>query len=386
MRAPALVGQLRRPGTWTPEATGIALVVAALLVLGLVMSFSASIVGAAEGGDPFGVFQRQLVWAAVGIPAFVAAALLPHRTWRALSWVLLLGGIAGLVAVLIPGVGVTQGGSTRWLAVGPFIVQPSELAKLATLLWLADVLARKRRLAGADLDVRHLLVPAIPLLLLEAGLLLLEPDLGTALLIALIVVLVLVVEGLPAGTLAALLTGGAGLTAVAAVMAPYRFARITAWWEPEADPLGGGYQLLQSLYALGSGGWFGLGLGSSRGKWNFVPNPETDFIFAIIGEELGLVGAMLVLVLFAALLVIGLRVARRAPDRFGRTVAFAITGWIAGQALLNVGAVTGLVPITGVTLPLVSVGGSSLVSTLLALGILTTVARQGSDGDRRETA
>jgi cell division protein FtsW len=163
---------------------------------------------------------------------------------------------------------------------------------------------------------------------------------------------------------------------VLAAVAPYRVARVTGWLHPEADPLGTGYQLIQSRLALGSGGVFGVGLGSSRGKWNFIPNPETDFIFAIVGEELGLIGASFVLALFAALLYLGLRVAYAARDPFGRTVAFGVTAWIVGQALINVGTVTGLLPITGVTLPLVSVGGSSLVSTLVALGILTSIARQ----------
>jgi len=162
---------------------------------------------------------------------------------------------------------------------------------------------------------------------------------------------------------------------LAIIGAGYRMARIEGWLHPEADPLGSGYQLLQSLYALGSGGWFGLGLGSSRGKWDFIPNPETDFIFAIIGEELGLVGGLVVLGLFTALLAVGLRIARGAPDTFGRIVAAGVTAWLVGQALLNIGTVTGLLPITGVTLPLVSVGGSSLVSTLLAIGILISIAR-----------
>jgi cell division protein FtsW len=358
----------------------LAVIVLVLVVVGLTMSFSASFVDAAEGGDPFGVFRRQLLWAVVGVPLFFLVAALDDRAWRRASWLLLAAALAGLVLVLVPGMGITQGGSTRWLGLGPLVVQPAEVAKLATLLWLADVYTRKRE-HGIDLDRRrsHLLVPALPLLGVLAVLVMLEPDLGTTLLLALIVTLVLWAEGLAIRTLAALGVVGGVLAAAAAVLEPYRFARISGWLNPGADPLETGYQLLQSLYALGSGGWFGLGLGSSRGKWNFVPNPESDFIFAIIGEELGLVGAAAVLALFAGLLVVGLRVARRVPDRFGRVVAVGVSGWIAGQALVNVGAVTGLLPITGVTLPLVSVGGSSLVSTLVALGILVATARSTSD-------
>ena len=367
-------------GPWRSEATVLTLLVAALLLLGLLMSFSASFVDGALAGDPFAIFRRQVVWALVGLPVFAVAASLHHRVWRRLSWALLAIALVGLVAVLLPGVGLERFGSTRWIGFGPFVLQPSEIAKLATLLWLADVMTRKRELYGDGMDLKHLLVPALPLLGIEAVLILAEPDLGTTILIGLTVGLVLWVEGIPLRLVAGLGAVAGILVAGAAVLAPYRMARITGWLDPEADPLGNGYQLLQSLFALGSGGWFGLGLGSSRGKWNYIPNPETDFIFAIIGEELGLVGALVVLALFAALLVIGMRIARRAEDRFGRIVAFAVTAAVVGQALINVGTVTGLLPITGVTLPLVSVGGSSLVLTLLSLGILVSIARRTDDG------
>lgn len=375
-RAPIWLRRLaaRGAGTWTREATVVTLIVTALTVIGLVMSFSASFVDAAETGDPFDVFQRQLVWAAMGAVAFTVAANLPHRLWRGLSWPLMAVALTGLVLVLTP-VGVERFGSQRWLAVGPVTVQPSELAKLATLLWIAEVLCRKRRPDGRPLTTAHLVIPALPLLVVEAGLVLAEPDLGTGLLLAGIVTLILVVEGLPWPHLAAGLGVGVGGVALFTVMADYRVQRLTGWLHPEQVPDSAGFQLLQSLYALGSGGWFGVGLGSSRGKWNFIPNPETDFIFAILGEELGLVGALLVLGLFAALLAVGVRIARGASDPFGQIVAFAVTGWLVGQALLNVGTVTGLLPVTGVPLPLVSVGGSSLVTTLLALGILVSIAR-----------
>ncbi len=365
-----------RPGAWSTTATRITAVVLCLTVFGLVMSFSASIVASAVAGDPFAIFRRQVLWALLGLLGFGAAANLHHRVWRRAGWWLLGGALLGLVLVLVPGIGREVDGSVRWIDLGPVAIQPSEIAKLATLLWLADVFARKREL-GVDVagDTRHILVPALPLFLFQALLLLMEPDLGTTLLIAGITFLVLWIEGAPMR----LLVSGGLVVAVggvaAALAAPYRFRRVLGWWRPEDDPLGTGFQLLQSLYALGSGGLFGLGLGSSRGKWNFIPNPETDFIFAIIGEELGLVGAAGVLLLFLTLLLLGLGVARRVADPFARTVAFGITAWIVGQALINVGAVTGLLPITGVTLPLVSVGGSSLVSTLVALGILVSIAR-----------
>ncbi len=376
----AVGGRLRalferhRAGPWSRDATVLTTLTAALLLVGLVMSFSASIVDAAESGDPFGVFRRQLVWAAIGIPTFVLAASLDHRIWRRLSWLLLGAALVLLVLVLTPA-GLSRFGSARWVGFGPLVIQPAELAKLATLLWLADVFERKRD-KGTDLqDITHLLVPALPLLFVEAGLILLEPDLGTTIIIGIIVGLVLWIEGLPMrwfGIGAAL--GGMAVTALA-LGASYRAARISGWLDPEADPMGAGFQLLQAKFAMADGGLFGLGLGASRGKWNWIPNPETDFIFSIIGEELGLVGALAVLALFAGVLFVGMRIAQHAPDRFGRTVAFGLTAWFVGQALINIGTVTGLLPITGVTLPLVSVGGSSLVSALVGLGILVSISR-----------
>ncbi len=370
-----------RSGPWGNDATAVAVVAGLLLLMGLVMSFSASVVDAAEDGDPFGILRRQLAWAAIGVPAFLLVAAIDHRVWRRLSWVMLAAALVGLVLVLVPGLGLERGGSTRWIGLGPFVVQPSELAKLASLLWLADVHERKRPRDGAPFEVNHLLVPALPLLAIMGVLVIAEPDLGTTVVLAIIVGLVLYIEGLPL-RLFGLVAGVGALMAVAlSFTAAYRIDRITGWLHPEADPSGTGFQLLQSLYALGSGGWFGVGLGSSRGKWNFVPNPETDFVFAIIGEELGLVGAMVVLVLFTALLVFGLRIARRATGGFGRTVAFGITAWLVAQATINIATVVGLLPITGMTLPLVSAGGSSLVSSLVALGILVAIGR---DADAHE--
>ncbi len=365
-----------RAGAWSSDATGITVVTVLLVMLGLLMSFSASFVDAAEAGNPFGVFVRQAIWVSIGLVGFVLAANLDPRVWRRLGWPLMAMSLAMLVLVLIDGIGLQRYGSTRWLGAGPLVFQPSELAKLATLLWIADVLERKRPKDGSLHSTDHLLLPALPVFAVLAFLVLRQPDLGTTILLGLIVGAILWVEGLRTRLVAGLVGVGLAAVVVLAVVAPYRLARVTSWLDPTADPLGGGFQLIQSRYALGSGGIFGVGLGSSRGKWNFLPNPETDFIFAIIGEELGMIGAAAVLALFGAMLYFGLRVAYAAPHGFRRTVAFTITAWLVGQALVNVGAVVGLLPITGVTLPLVSVGGSSLVSTLVALGILVAIARQ----------
>jgi cell division protein FtsW len=288
-----------------------------------------------------------------------------------------------LLLVIIPGVGITRFGSTRWLGVGGFAFQPSEVVKLALLLWLADVLERKRPQDGSLQSTEHLLVPAAPALVLIAGLVMLQPDLGTAVLLALIVGAMMFVEGLRLRLVATALALGAAAVAILVVVAPYRVARIRGWLYAEEYAQAEGFQLMQSWVALGSGGVFGVGLGSSRGKWNFIPNPETDFIFAIVGEELGLVGAVGLIVLFLTLLLVGLNVAFAAAPGYDRTLAFTTTVWVVGQAFVNIGTVIGLLPITGVTLPLVSVGGSSLLITMVALGLLINVARLPAAGRTR---
>jgi cell division protein FtsW len=364
---------------WTPSAILLTIVTAILLLLGLLMSFSASIVDAALEGDAFGIFRRQLLWAAVGAPVYWVVSRLPRDLLRRLAWPGMVLVLIALVLVLVPGVGLTRFGSSRWLGFGGLVFQPSELAKLVLLVWIADVLERKRPAVGGLHTTSHLLVPALPALAVLGLLVLLQPDLGTTILLGLIVAAVLWVEGL---RLVVFLAGTAvgGLTVVfLTLIADYRSARLRGWLAPEDYPLGEGFQLLQSWVALGSGGLFGIGLGSSRGKWNFIPNPETDFVFAIIGEELGLVGAGGLVVLLLTLLLIGLNVASRAAPGFDRTVAFAVTTWIVGQALINIATVIGLLPITGITLPLVSAGGSSLLATLAALGLLANIARRQPD-------
>ncbi len=360
---------------WTPTAIWLVLVTMILLLFGLLMAFSASFVDAALDGDAFATFRRQALWAAVALPIAWVASRMPRIGLRRLAWPGLGAAVVGLVLVLVPGVGVERYGSTRWIGVGELVVQPSEVTKLVLLLWLADVLERKRPRDGQLHATPHLLVPALPVLGAIALLVLLQPDLGTTILLGAVVALILWVEGLRLRLflLGTTLAGAAVL--VLSLVADYRSARIRGWLDPEAYALGEGFQLMQSWVSLGSGGLTGLGLGSSRGKWNYLPNPGTDFIFAIIGEELGLVGASVVLLLFMLLLGLGLHVAMLARPGFDRTVAFAVTGLVVGQALLNVGTVIGLLPITGVTLPLVSAGGSSLVVTMAALGVLVNIAR-----------
>jgi cell division protein FtsW len=363
-----------RPAPTADRVVVLLLLAAAALVLtGLVMVLSASSVRAYEDyGSSFLFFVRQLVYAAVGFGAFLLTARMRHTAWQRLCVPLLAVSVGLLVLVLIPGMGTVAGGSARWLRVGPVTVQPSEIAKVAVITFAATLMARRwRRLR----DLRQLLLPLAPVVGLVCALILLQPDMGTAVIVVASVFVVLFAAG---ARLKHLIVGGAGLGLVGLglmYIEGYRWARVASFVDPWADPQGGGYQTIQSLIALTSGGPFGVGLGASRQKWDYVPNAHTDFIFAIIGEELGLVGALLVLVLFGILVYAAVRIAVRAPDAFGRLLAAGIAGWFGIQAVTNLGAVTGLLPITGVPLPFVSYGGSALVAAMAAVGMLVSVAR-----------
>jgi cell division protein FtsW len=347
----------------------------ALVALGLVMVLSASSVGAYEDyGSSFLFFVRQLVYAVVGVGGFLVTSWMRHTAWQRLCVPLLLLSMVLLAVVLVPGIGHVAGGSARWLRLGPVTVQPSEIAKVAVVAFAATLLARRWRRLG---DLRQLLLPLAPVVAMVCGLILLQPDMGTGVIVVSSVFVLLFAAGARLRHLAAggALIGGLGVGLV--YVEGYRWARLTAFIDPWADPQGTGYQTIQGLIALTSGRWFGVGLGASRQKWDYVPNAHTDFIFAIIGEELGLAGALLVLLLFGALLYAAIRIAVRAPDAFGRLLAAGIAGWFGVQAVTNLGAVTGLLPITGVPLPFVSYGGSALVVAMAAVGMLVSVARAG---------
>lgn len=346
-----------------------------LLLVGLVLILSASYVEAYQQfGSSFVFFNRQVIGTAIGLTLAWLLSRWDYRRARVLARPLLALVIVLLFLVLLPGFGVTRGGSSRWLAFGPFTVQPSELAKLALVLFAAHVLESKGRSIG---EFRELAVPVLPALGLVVLLIVVQPDLGTAIVCAAGVYVVLHLAGARPIHLAGLLAGGGLLTFAMVMTEGYRRARLFNFLDPWSDPMGAGWQPIQGQIALGSGGWFGLGLGASRQKWSYVPNAHTDFIYAILGEELGLIGTLAVLGLFVFLIYLGVRTARRAPDGFGMLLAGGITGWLGVQALINMGAVTGMLPITGVPLPLISFGGSSLVFTLAAIGLLLSVARAG---------
>ncbi len=345
-----------------------------LLALGLVMVLSASSVEAYQtSGDSLSIFQKQLLWACIGVPAAWVASRTSIRWYRRAAIPLLLVAFGLLCLVLVPGVGVSVNGNQNWISFGgPFRVQPSEAAKLALVLWSADLLTRKYKLL---VQWRHLLVPLLPVAGSMLLLVLLGNDLGTDMVLVAVVLAVLFVVGAPARLFALLGSGMFVAVALLSVTAPHRLDRFRSWLNPDADYLGAGWQAVHARFALGSGGWWGLGLGAGREKWGGLPEAHTDFIFAVIGEELGLIGTGAVLVLFALLVFAGLRTAMRSQDLFSRLAAAGATAWIASQAMVNIGAVLGLLPIAGLPLPLVSYGGSALLPTLVALGMLVAFAR-----------
>ncbi|MEX0989689.1 MAG: putative lipid II flippase FtsW [Actinomycetota bacterium] len=353
---------------------------AVLVAIGLVMVLSASSVSAAlEFGSSFHYFFKQSLFAVLGVALLVACSRVSYGAWRALALPVLIAAAALLLLVLHPSFGITGGGSARWLQFGPVTVQPSEIAKLGLIAFAAMILERKARHLD---DPLHLALPLLPVVLVIAVLVMLQPDLGTTLLLAGSVLVVMFLAGVRLRLLAAVAAIGALLGYALIMGESYRRSRFLSFLDPWSDPQNTGYHLKQSLIALGSGGWTGLGLGASRQKWLYLPNAETDFIFSILGEELGLFAAFGVLALFAALFVAGIRIAMRAPDPFGRMLAGGITGWLGIQTIVNLGAVTGLLPITGVPLPLLSYGGSNLVVTLAAIGILWSVARAAASSAR----
>jgi len=379
-------GATPRPGTaagpagWVvavrrlPTSTIITVLAGVLSVFGLVMVGSASEIFSIDTyGSPWAILIRECIWLAVGTVSFLFASRVDYRWWRRVSGLLMMGTFVLLLAVLVPGIGSNAGGSTRWIGIGPLLIQPSEVMKLALALAGADLIARREDRGGAH---RTIVGPLLLMTAAAAGLVLMQPDLGTAVVIACITMALLFASGVPMRPIAKLLGALVGITLVVGLIDPYRRARLLSFIDPGAHASGSGYQVVQSLIGLGSGHIFGVGFGNGRQKWGYLPNAHTDFIFSVIGQELGLVGAVCVLLLLVAFAWFGLRVASRAPDRYGGLLGVGLVAWIAAETIINVGAVIGLLPVTGIPLPFISYGGSSLVLTLLAAGILVNIARQ----------
>ena len=345
----------------------------ALLSFGVVMVYSSSAVSAyVNFNDSYYFLKRQIIWVTLGIIAMLFTLNLDYHVWRKLAAPILIVTLILLILVLIPGLGKVVNGARRWLGFGSLYLQPSEIAKLSMVLFSSASLARHQEKITSFVKG---LVPQLLILLLVFGLILKEPDLGTALAIGGTVFVLLFTAGAKLSHLTSLgLVGVVGIIA-AIILEPYRLKRLLAFSNPWADPLDTGYHIIQSLYALGSGGLFGVGLGRSREKFLYLPEPHTDFIFAILGEELGFIGTITVILLFFLFAWRGFKVAISAPDIYGSILAAGLTTMIIMQALMNIAVVTASMPVTGIPLPFISFGGSALIFTLAGVGILLNISR-----------
>lgn len=365
-----------RLGQWNSAVTSYYVLVGAtalLLVIGLVMVLSSSSVESLDDGDsPYAVFLDQAKYALIGLPILFGLARAPVRFYQAVAWPALGLAIVFQLMVFVPGLGCGTGGNRNWVCLPGFSAQPSETIKVALAIWLGAVLARKLPLLR---QWKHALIPAVPVAGIAVVVVLAGRDLGTALVLIMLVAGALFVAGVPMRLFAFAALPAAGLTAFLTVGSDNRTERISSWLSDECDAASSCYQTLHGSWGLASGGWGGLGLGESREKWSYLPAAHNDFIYAILGEELGLIGTLLVLGLFGLLAFAMIRVIRRHPDPFVQITTGAILCWIIGQALVNIAVVIGLAPVIGIPLPLVSAGGSALIMTMAALGVLISFAR-----------
>jgi len=361
------------------ESHLLVMVTLALVAFGLVMVYSATSAPAAlERTDPMSYLKKQGIYALIGVGLMMTASRFDYRRLRLLAPPLVLTALGGCLAVLV--IGSRINGARRWIELGPATFQPSELAKLALAVWAAAYLSKR----PAPRTLKELWRPIGLLLGVFCLLILAEPDLGTAISLVVILLAVLLISGTPVPTLAA----GTGIAATLGLVAiwfePYRRARIFSFIDPWKDPQGAGFQTVQALISLGSGGFLGVGLGHGVAKINYLPEAHTDMIFAVIGEELGLLGVTAVIAAYATFAYAGLRVALECRDPFGKRLAAGIVGLVCGQAVINLAAVLGLAPLTGIPLPFISYGGSSLVVALLGVGILLNIAgRHGAAEAKR---
>lgn len=362
-------------GTWNSAVTSYYVLLGAtflLVAIGLVMVLSSSSVESlADGDSPYAVFLSQARFALIGLPIMLVLSRLPVRVVRLAAWPALLVAIAFQMLVFTP-LGRGEGGNRNWVALPGFMAQPSEVLKVALAIWIGAVLARKLPLLR---EWKHALVPVAPVAGITIGVVLLGHDLGTAMVMVLLVAGAMFVAGVPLRIFGfAAVLAGAGV-ALLTIGSDNRVNRIMSWLSAECDVTNECYQSLHAGYGLATGGWSGVGLGQSAEKWSYLPAAHNDFIYAILGEELGLVGTLLVLGLFALLAFAMVRIVSRHPDPFVKITTAAVFAWIIGQAVVNVAVVIGLAPVIGVPLPLVSAGGSALIMTMAALGLLLSFAR-----------
>lgn len=355
------------------EQIALTIVVFMLIAIGVVMIYSTSAIYASEKfDDSYFFLKRQLFWLALGFLTFFVVSRVPYTSFRHLKWIILGASLLSLIAVFIPYLGKSAGGAQRWIQVGSFTLQPSEFAKVALIIFLADYLTMKQR------KLSHFLRGFLPCLLvlgLFMGLIVLQPDLGTVLLLGAVSFILFFVSGIRMTHLLTLFLISLPVLYHFIFKVTYRRNRMLAFINPWKDPEGTGFQIIQSFIALGSGGVSGMGLGESRQKLFYLPEAHTDFIFSIVGEELGLIGALAILLLFSCMIFLGFRIALKAQDLFGRLLALGLISILGLQALINIGVVTGALPTKGLALPFISYGGSNLIISLMMVGILVNVAK-----------
>ncbi len=375
---------IRIAGRTIKTSTALLVVVALLCVIGLIMVGTASSeISIATYGSSWAIFIREGMWMAVGVVALALSIRFDYGRLRRLSPLVLALTFGMLFVVLVPGLGAHVDGSSRWLGFGQFRIQPSEMMKLALTIFAADFIARR---LDEDASDRRIMGPLLLVTGFAAVLILAQPDMGTAMVLACIALALLFASGVRLGPVFKL--GGVlvGLALIVAIASPYRRERLLSFLDPSAHGSSSGYQVVQSAIGLGMGHLFGTGLGGGQQQWGFLPNAHTDFIFSVIGEELGIVGAVVVLLLLGTFMWLGIRTATHSRDRFGGLLALGLVAWVASETLINVGAVLGVLPVTGIPLPFISFGGSSLVITMVAAGILVNIARQSEGIPARRAA
>ncbi|MFD2760537.1 stage V sporulation protein E [Lentibacillus juripiscarius] len=357
---------------YAPDYT-LFFVILALLVVGTIMVYSSSYVWAEyKYADPHFFLKRQILFSGVGIVAMLFFMAIPYTVWKKYSNSILLACFLMLLIVLIPGIGMERGGAQSWIGVGAFSIQPSEFMKLGLIIFLSVYLAVQQKYITS---FKKGFFPSLILVFTAFGLIMMQPDLGTGVVLVATCMVMIYAAGARLLHFSGLIAIGAVGFAALILSAPYRISRITSFLNPWEDPTGDGFQIIQSLYAIGPGGLMGLGFGESIQKYFYLPEPQNDFIFAIIGEEFGFLGGTFVLGLFVLLFWRGVKIALQAPDAYGRFLALGIVSMLTIQVMINISVVIGLIPVTGVTLPFLSYGGSSLTLTLCSVGILLNVSR-----------
>jgi len=379
-RQPRTRAKIRSAGV--RRSVFLLVIVAMLLTIGLGAMLSASSVVSINANEgQFELFSKQMLWVGIGLGALVITSFIPYHMWQKFALPIYTLVVFGLVITLI--VGDTRGGATRWIVVGPITVQLAEFSKFATLSLLAAVVTKKDALVT---DLRHVIVPVVAILGTVSLLLLAQPDFGNVLLIVVPAFVMLAASTVPLRFVLSMAGLGAIVMTAIAMSADYRKARFSGFLDPFENAKGSGLQAVQSMVALGTGGMFGVGLGQSRARWLWLPNAHTDFIFAIIGEETGFAGAFIVITLFALIGVVGVSIAYRAPDMYGRLLAIGIVAWLSVQALVNIGGVVAVLPITGVPLPFISSGGNAMLANLAAIGVLLNISRSSDRLESKQRA